>query len=305
VAKLNPRGFVLATPANVPAGSPFNVTVTATDASGNLATGYTGTVQFTSSDGAATLPPSYTFTAADQGVHTFAVTLSTLGSQSLSVTDNTDPNALLTGTSSSITVIGSATQFVLSGPPSAPAGAAIGVTVTVADVLGNVAIYYTGTVQLASSDGSATLPASYTFTAADQGRHTFIVIQTTAGTQSVTATDANGLVGTDPSIVVSAAAASRFVFTNCPASVSAGTAFSVTVAVTDAYGNIVTGYTGKVHFTDSAGSATLPTDYTFTASDQGVHTFTGLVLRKKGVQTLTVSDTHDSSIFGSASVNVL
>src|ERR1700731_4599530 len=92
---------------------------------------------------------------------------------------------------------------------------------------------------------------------------------------------------------------SRFVFTSCPASVTAGTPFSVTIAVTDAYGNVVTNYTGKVHFTDSVSGATLPKDYTFTATDQGVHTFTGLVLRTKGVQTLKVSDTKNSSIFGS------
>jgi len=35
--------------------------VTASDAYGNLATKYTGTVHFTSSDGSATLPADYTF----------------------------------------------------------------------------------------------------------------------------------------------------------------------------------------------------------------------------------------------------
>ena len=68
---------------------------------------------------------------------------------------------------------------------------------------------------------------------------------------------------------------------------------------------VVTNYAGTVHFTDSAASTTLPQDYTFTASDQGVHAFTGLVLRTKGVQTLKVSDTNNSSIFGSAIVDVL
>jgi hypothetical protein len=36
-----------------------------------------------------------------------------------------------------------------------------------------------------------------------------------------------------------------------------------------------------------------------------VHTFTGLVLRKKGNQTLTVSDTHNSSLSGNTLVGVL
>ena len=47
------------------AGTANNFTVTAYDPYGNIATGYTGTVHFTSSDSQATLPANYTFTAAD------------------------------------------------------------------------------------------------------------------------------------------------------------------------------------------------------------------------------------------------
>ena len=73
-------------------GAAFSVTVTAHDQYGNISTGYTGTVHFSSSDGQAVLPsPDYTFTAADHGVHIFtnAVTLKTVGtgSQTVTVTD--------------------------------------------------------------------------------------------------------------------------------------------------------------------------------------------------------------------------
>ena len=63
------------------AGAAHNVTVTADDAFGNTATGYLGTVHFTSSDGLAVLPGNYTFTAGDAGAHTFTngVTLKTAG----------------------------------------------------------------------------------------------------------------------------------------------------------------------------------------------------------------------------------
>jgi len=48
------------------------VTVTAFDQYGNIATGYTGTVHFGSSDGQAVLPaPDYTFAGADEGFHAF------------------------------------------------------------------------------------------------------------------------------------------------------------------------------------------------------------------------------------------
>jgi hypothetical protein len=52
-------------------GTPQTYTVTAYDPFGNVATGYTGTVHFNSSDPTAGLPPDYTFTTADAGTHAF------------------------------------------------------------------------------------------------------------------------------------------------------------------------------------------------------------------------------------------
>ena len=53
-------------------GDAQDVTVVAKDAFGNIATGYTGTVHFISSDGAAVLPADYAFTGGDSGSHTFS-----------------------------------------------------------------------------------------------------------------------------------------------------------------------------------------------------------------------------------------
>lgn len=74
-------------PSGSPSGVAQSVTVTALDTTGATYPSYTGTVTFSSSDKAATLPASYTFTAADQGSHTFQVTLNTGGTQSLSISD--------------------------------------------------------------------------------------------------------------------------------------------------------------------------------------------------------------------------
>ena len=79
-----------------------NVTVTAQDAFGNVATGYTGTVHFTSSDAQAVLPANYTFTGGDAGTHVFSVTLKTAGTQSITATDTV--TGTITGTQSGITV---------------------------------------------------------------------------------------------------------------------------------------------------------------------------------------------------------
>src|SRR5438105_1967239 len=67
------------------AGSAVSVTVTALDPFGNIATGYRGTVHFTSSDAQAVLPADYPFTASDNGVHSFNMTLMKAGVQTVIV----------------------------------------------------------------------------------------------------------------------------------------------------------------------------------------------------------------------------
>jgi hypothetical protein len=76
-------------------GVGHSVTITALDAYGNTATGYLGTIHFTSSDTKAVLPANYTFTAADKGVHVLIVHLETVGTRTLTATDTL--HATITG----------------------------------------------------------------------------------------------------------------------------------------------------------------------------------------------------------------
>jgi hypothetical protein len=78
----------------------------------------------------------------------------------------------------------------------------------------------------------------------------------------------------------------------------------VTLTVYDAYGNVATGYTGTVHFSSSDGKAALPANYTFTAADAGVHTFTKMILRTKGTQSLKVTDTLNSGLSATDFISV-
>jgi hypothetical protein len=94
--------FRISAPASVTHGVAFAFTVTALDAYGNVATGYLGTVTFTSSDGKAKLPPNYTFTSANAGVVTLQATLNSVGVQSLTATDTKTKS--ITGTDGSIQV---------------------------------------------------------------------------------------------------------------------------------------------------------------------------------------------------------
>ncbi len=293
-------------PSVLTAGNAGSFTVTARNADGSADIGYTGTVHFSSSDGQGVLPANYTFTAADAGVHTFSTTLKTAGTQSITATDAT--NSGLTATDGSISVNpAAASTMVVGGFPSPlAAGMAGNYTVTLKDAYGNIASGYTGTVHFTSSDRKATLPANYTFTAADAGVHTFSATLKTAGAQSIAAMDTtnSSLSGTDGGITVNPAKASKFIL-SAPLSVRAGAPFSLTLTVEDAYGNVVAGYTGTIHFGSTDYRARLPTNYTFTAADHGVHTFTGLVLYRKGNQKITVTDTHNSSLTSSVVVDVL
>ena len=94
--------FRISAPASVTHGVPFSITVTALDAYGNVATGYLGTVRFTSSDTQAVLPANYTFIAANAGVATFTATFNTLGVHWLTVTDT--KHSTITGTDGSLQV---------------------------------------------------------------------------------------------------------------------------------------------------------------------------------------------------------
>jgi hypothetical protein len=76
--------------------------VTALDQFNNVATSYTGTEHFTTTDGGAgvVLPANYTFVAGDNGAHTFTngVTLVTSGPQTITATDTS--NGTINGTTS-------------------------------------------------------------------------------------------------------------------------------------------------------------------------------------------------------------
>jgi hypothetical protein len=294
-------------PSPATAGTAGAFTVTAKDASGNTLTNYSGKVHFTSSDAEAGLPNDYSFTTADQGMHTFSPILKTAGTQSLTVTELA--NTSVTATQAGITVNpAAASRFTFDGFIYVTAGAN-SFTVTAQDPYGNRATGYTGTVRLTCSDAKAVLPGNYTFSAADAGMHAFSVMLKTAGWQSLTVTDtANpAITGTDSYIDVWPAAASRLVL-SAPANVKANAQFNLTVTVVDAYGNVVTGYTvytGTLSFRSSDATANLPRSYTFTAADQGVHTFPGLRLKKRGKQTITVTDALNSSITGSLTINVI
>src|SRR5262249_7374769 len=84
--------FSIGAPYQPTTGDTATYVIYAVDPYGNLATDYTGTVHFSSSDAAASLPGNYTFASADGGIQYFYATLRTAGSQTFTVTDTHAPS---------------------------------------------------------------------------------------------------------------------------------------------------------------------------------------------------------------------
>jgi hypothetical protein len=283
-------------PASSTAGTPISITVTALNGNNQPDTNYQGTIHFTSNDPQAVLPPDYTYTPADQGVHVFSATLKTSGSRTITATDIA--NASITGNDAIQVDPAAASTLQVAGFPSpTTAGVQHSVTITARDPYGNTATGYTGTVDVTSSDSQATLPPDYTFVPADAGVKTLPVTLKTVGTQSITATDTvtGSITGTQSGITVDPATATSLELAGFPSTTTAGDQHTVTVTLRDAYGNTATGYTGTVHFTSSDGQATLPADYTFIPADAGVKSFPA-TLKTAGIQSITATDTANGAL---------
>jgi hypothetical protein len=278
---------------------------------GDVVTNYTGTVHLVSSDPEAILPPDYQFQPSDSGTHAFSVRLSTPGTQYVNAVDTVsalyenlpvtslfaDPYPIIRSDSDPFTVL---PPLTIAGPSNVVAGTPFSLTVRVMDASGTRPDpSYRGTITFTSTDPTATLPAPYTFTAADQGIHTFDGVQLYKVLRpgllpTIFATDTaqqlpdgfKFLTGSK-AIAVQAGVATRLRLIAPPA-VAAGDPYTVTVQMLDDSGNVATGYVGTVTFASSSPGATLPLPYTFTSADQGVHTFT---LRTTGAITATGTGT--------------
>jgi hypothetical protein len=298
-------------PEDAESGQSFDVIVEAESASNRIAAGYIGTVALSLSptNSGATLPADYTFTAQDHGVHVFHVTLSATGAEQITAADTT--TASITGSATTtVNPAPVATQIIVSIGNHVTAGSPTTVTVTALDASGHKVTNYTGTISFSSTDSTMTtadgdLPASYTFTAADKGSHTFqVTFPTPTSTASTTLTVSDGtLTGSATPTVNAVGVVTHFGIITLGDSL-AGVASPVEVVALDANNQVVTNYTGTVHFTSSDSGATLPGDYTFTAGDDGMHLFS-VTFATAGKQSLTATDTATSTVTGKANEFVL
>jgi hypothetical protein len=149
---------------------------------------------------------------------------------------------------------------------------------------------YTGTVRFTSSDSAAVTPANYTFVAADNGTRTLSVTLKTAGSQTVTATDAviASITGTH-TLAVSGAAIDHLVLAPASASIASGGSQAYTARAQDLFNNDLGDVTAAATFALTPdGSCAAPTCAAWVAGPHTVtstHTASG----KSATATLTVT----------------
>jgi len=286
IFRLSTLNFVVSLPANTTAGIPFNITVTAFNFAGNVATGYGGTVHFTSDDPTATLPADITLT---NGTGKIQATLTRATTVTIRARDTNDIG--LTGTGSTIVAPNIFDHLTVTAPATSNTGSGIAVTVSARDQYENIVPTFGDTLHFTSTDPTAVLPADTTLT---NGSKQFTVKYKTPGIQTVTVTDAaHPAFATTSSPTTVTAVLAKFLITG-PATTVPAASNVFTVTATDAIGNKITGYSGTVHFaiTDPAGAVSPDTTLV-----NGKGTFHA-TFKTAGTQKVTATDTANSAIQG-------
>ena len=293
-------------PGDAAAGAAFApaVQVTARDALGNTATGFTGSITVA----IGTNPPSIgvldgtTTVAAVAGVASFpGLNIDEAGA---GYTLTASASGLTGATSAAFTITpGAATQLAFTVQPSnAPAGSTITpvVQVTARDAFGNTATTFNATVSVAigtNPPGTGALDGT-TSVAAVAGVAGFPGLDIDeAGVGYTLTASAAGLSGaTSTPFTIAAGAATQLAFAVEPSDEAAGVVFTPAIQVTarDALGNVATGFTGMV--TVAIGTNPPPGGVldgtTSVAAVAGVATFAGLNIDEAGTgYSLTASAT--------------
>jgi Big-like domain-containing protein/invasin-like protein len=285
------------------------VQVTAKDAQGNVATGFTGnvTVAIGTNPGGSTLGGTTTI-AAVSGVATFGNLV--LNKSGAGYTLAASSGVLASATSDAFTITpASATRLVFTvQPTSTVAGVTIApaVQVTLQDTLQNIITTFGGNVTLAVGNAPGVTLGGTTTVAAVSGTATFSDLSVTkAGTgYTLTATASGAAAGASAPFTISPAAAAKLAFTQQPASATAGATIAPPVQVTafDAFDNAATAFTGSVSVAIGVnpGGSTLSGTAT-TSAASGVAAFSGLSLDKVGTGYTLLASTTSPGVTGATS----
>ena len=300
-------------PASQSAGVQFAVDIYATDAYWNpLPSG--DVARITSSDPNANTPVSGALT---NGFRRFNVSLGTVGTQTLTVNDQT--NGSITGmTSQGIPVIASGAHHFeiddITGPLTA--GSPTQVHIRATDASGNTVPGFSGNAIVIANTGPGSIsPESIVFSNGEwQGN---MVFRGAGGSVSITVSDfsAPPHTGTSNNFVVnpgtvarlqvllpgqSAAGGTATGFTGTPTDQQAGTNFNLTVRACDAFWNRVPGITHTVALSSTDAFAGMPATINLVNGELVLP----IRLFRSGIQTITATDVTDPSITAHTSSGV-
>jgi hypothetical protein len=184
--------------------------------------------------------------------------------------------------------------LVTASPANVTAGAEFILVVTAQDSSGNMVPGYAGTVHFTGSDPREPAPAANLTFAPGSGVAATLATLQTAGSWTITASDGTYTDGSTP-VTVTAATASKVVFSQQPTGTTAGATISpaVTADVEDQYGNLVSsgsGSTANVTLAIASGpdGSTLLGNTTVAAVG-GVATFSHLSIDQAGSYSLSAA----------------
>jgi subtilisin-like proprotein convertase family protein len=289
--------------------SPNPVLVDALDTNGNIATTYNGPVTITLTGGATGLVGSPVTVDAVAGIATFSsLAISMDGTYKLFAASP----GLTSDTSTSIYIVGAATQLFIAQQPPNPvvAGTGFGFTVGGDDVFGNPTTIFpanaTVSVALASNPGASnplgvtmTVPvvggiATFNGLTLNKVGQGYTLKVTSAGLASATTNGFN---------VVNAAADHLLIApaNEPPTTVTAGQTFGMSVTALDPFGNVDLGFSGQVTVSIAGGVLTGTTTVGVT---KGVAAFTSLAIDTTGTFQINASSSPALTTTNSTSILV-
>jgi uncharacterized repeat protein (TIGR03803 family) len=279
-------------PGTTTAGVVAPVSVAIEDQYSSVVTGDNSPITIALTDGAGTLTGTTT-AAAMNGIATFSnLSFATAGTFTLATYNGHNKLATTSG-SFSVTPGTPAKLAYVQLPFNLAAGQSFAPTVAIEDSFGNIINTSNSTVMLNVS-GPASLGGPLSVQAA-RGVATFPPLMfTTAGSYTLSASDSqDSLAGFDSSsFTVSPAAPSHLVISQ-PAAAVAGSPFTLSVAIEDAFNNTVTTDTANITITVATGPGQLGGTKTNHAVN-GIAAFTDLNLPTAGTYTLSAADSADS-----------
>ncbi|WP_113637294.1 T9SS type A sorting domain-containing protein [Nubsella zeaxanthinifaciens] len=315
-------------------GTQFAITVNAVDAYFNRITTNTNTIQITSNDVNGTMPANNTLAA---GTRAFNVTLRSLGSITLNVSNVTLGTPANSRTANVVAGPFVKLQLLLPGETAAPgtttgktgtptgqvAGTSFNVTVNAVDAAWNIITTVTDQIRLTSTDANATMPANLNMVngvANFSGASTVTLV--TAGNRTITATnftDGTKTASTSPAVVVAAGTFSKLLVTlpgetlaagtatgktGTPNAVNAGAVVLASVYAVDANFNRVSGNADIINITSSDPSATLPANNTLAAN--GARAFNVTLVTPGSISITATNTTNPGGVSaGSSTISVI